>query len=76
MKFIVQNIEGSVYAYFESDKHHESIEPQRGGKRLCHSNLSHECDMAFYPNSYFVIDVAMPKAITPKKPKKKATKKK
>lgn len=61
MKLIVQNIGGTVYAYYEDEKHHKRIEPKRGGRRLDPSEkLPHECDMNAYEDSYFVFDVKRP----------------
>lgn len=62
MKLIVQNLDGDTFAYFESEKHHKTIEPKRGGLRLdAHKTLPNECSLGAYPNSYFVIDVKKPK---------------
>jgi hypothetical protein len=61
MKLVVSNINGSTYAYFESEKHHKVVEPKRGGQRLDPEKLDHECDLSAYRNSYFVIDVKKPK---------------
>ena len=57
MKLIVENINGSTYAYLESESHHRVAEKQRGGRRLHPQTLDHECDLSVYPNSYFVVDV-------------------
>lgn len=72
MKLIIQNIDGSIYAYRESERHFHAAEKTRGTRRLKPEELDIECNLGDYPNSHFVIDVKKPKKR--KKPSKRKMK--
>lgn len=61
MKLIIQKIDGSIFAYTESEKHHKVAEPQRSGRPLSVLKLDQECDLGKYDNFYMVVDIKKPK---------------
>ena len=57
---VISKEQGHVYCYFESPKHHMTVEEIRineGYIRLPLSKLDEECDVSLYPNkTYFVYE--------------------
>lgn len=57
MKLLIEKIDGTVYAYRETEKHHKAVQPKRGTPRLDPTLLSEDCDLSDYSDFHMVFDL-------------------
>jgi hypothetical protein len=56
MKLIIERIDGTVYAYRESNKQFRKMEPQRNAGRLMNpEQLDHECCLESYSSDFHMV---------------------
>jgi hypothetical protein len=56
MKLIIERIDGTVYAYRESNKQFRKMEPQRNAGRLMDpERLDHECCLESYSSDFHMV---------------------
>jgi hypothetical protein len=57
MKLIIERIDGVVYAYSETERHHRAASKTRSTPAINPSVLAFECDLSHYGNFHMVFDV-------------------
>ena len=59
MKLIIENWEGAIYVYTESEKHYTYVVKNEGRTttKLSNKLLATECRIENYPDSHFVFDL-------------------
>jgi hypothetical protein len=59
MKLVIQNIDGTYYAYREKERHYAKVAKKRGGVRLDPRMLDEECNLheTLPPGTYMVFDI-------------------
>lgn len=61
MKFIVQKLDGVIYAYTESEAHFKHAQPDRTSPRLDISELANDCDLSARDDFHIVVDIKRPR---------------